>query len=209
MKQDRTTCSPNHLEYRNILAGLAFTVLGQPLAKRSRIVEEIGKKVNRTNNASGQGDFESIMFWSPLQARMMLGHLQFHMGDRQDLMPKAIQRAQKFTDETVTFVVMQFNSNEKTMLQLEKKARFQHFSNINVIGSENKEDISSILDKTNGGIFIYEVILERLRDALQGRRISILYKELTHHEIVNIFIQALFNYLYIYTMNKSNCTIIS
>jgi hypothetical protein len=50
---------------------------------------------------------------------------------------------------------------------------------------------------------------ERLRDALQGRRISIFYKELTHHEIVNNFIQSLFNCLYIYTMNKSNCTIIS
>ena len=34
VKHDRTTCCPNHLEYRNIVAGLAFTVLavGQPLA---------------------------------------------------------------------------------------------------------------------------------------------------------------------------------
>ena len=72
-----------------------------------------------------------------------------------------IQRAQKFPDETVTFMVMQFNYNQKTMLQMEKEARFQHFPNINVIGSENTDDISSILDKTNRSILIDEFVLEK------------------------------------------------
>ena len=39
--------------------------------------------------------------------------------------------------------------------------------------------------------------VKRLRDALQGRRISILYKALTHHEIMKNFIQELFICLYI------------
>ena len=132
-------------------------------------MEEMGKKVNSTNTTSGQGDFASIMFWSPLQARMMLDDSEqlvifsstWGTGKTLCLESKAIQRAQKFRDETVTFMVMQFNSNQKTMLQMEKEARFQHFSNINVIGSENKEDISSILDKTNGSIFIDEFVLEK------------------------------------------------
>ena len=92
VKQERPTCTPDHVEYQNIVAGLAFSVLavGQPLATRSRIVQEMAKKVTGTAKAMGQGDYQSVMFWSPLQARLMtddsLQMVFFHSfwGDRQD-----------------------------------------------------------------------------------------------------------------------------
>ena len=55
VKQEQPTCTPEHLEYRNIVAGLAFSVLavGQPLATKSRIMKEMSQKVTGTK---GQGD---------------------------------------------------------------------------------------------------------------------------------------------------------
>ena len=96
--------------------------VGQTLATKSRIMKEMSQKVTGTN---GQGDYQSMMFWSPLQARMMrdnsLQAVFFHFfwgtGKTLCMEMKARQRAEMFPAEKVTFIVMNDNCQVKTMLE--------------------------------------------------------------------------------------------
>lgn len=83
LKPIRKQCSPNHTEYASLLRGLVFVVLAQPISTHCTIVGDVVDKVvgketaGKTKAKAGQGDFQSIIFWTNEQAKIMLTVLQF------------------------------------------------------------------------------------------------------------------------------------
>ena len=69
---------PSHREYVSLVRGLAFVVLSQPIGTHCTIVSNIYNKVEgkpakgKAKAKAGQGDFQSILFWTTEQAKIML-----------------------------------------------------------------------------------------------------------------------------------------
>ena len=74
---------------------------------------------------------------------------------------KAMQRAIRYPNKNVTFLVMQKYNNDKlkTMLEIEKGLVFQSIPNITGEDTEDTARILSILKHSEGSIFINELTL--------------------------------------------------
>ena len=73
----RPNLTPNHNEYLGIVGKLAFTMLAQPLPTYCNITKAVREKIEGVKEGGriqpGQGDLESVVFWAPEQAGLMLG----------------------------------------------------------------------------------------------------------------------------------------
>ena len=78
LKHLRVKCSPSHAEYVSLVQGLAFVLLSHPISTHCTIASEVYDKVvgkpatDKAKAKAGQGDFQSIVFWTNQQAKIML-----------------------------------------------------------------------------------------------------------------------------------------
>ena len=69
---------PSHTEYVSIVQCLTFVLLAHPISTFCTIADDVVEKVNgvpgkgKTKAKAGQGDFQSIIFWTNEQAKIML-----------------------------------------------------------------------------------------------------------------------------------------
>ena len=78
---------PSHPQYVSLLQCLTFVVLSQPISTYCAIAGDVHEKVvgrqaskpakGKTKAMPGQGDFQSIIFWTSEQAKIMLTEQQF------------------------------------------------------------------------------------------------------------------------------------
>ena len=88
LKPIRKQCSPNHTEYASLVRGLVFVVLAQPISTHCTIVSDVVDKVDgkeatgKTKAKAGQGDFQSIIFWTMfILTERQLVFFFSHVGD--------------------------------------------------------------------------------------------------------------------------------
>ena len=80
----------SHSEYVSLVEGLSFVALSHPVSTYCTIATDIYDKVvgkpavGKTKNKAGQGDFQSIIFWSMEQARVAVCVLRKPLGHRED-----------------------------------------------------------------------------------------------------------------------------
>ena len=74
---------PSHAEFVSLVQGLTFVVLAQPISTHCTIAGDVFDKVvgkpatGKTKAKAGQGDFQSIIFWTNEQAKIMLWDHQY------------------------------------------------------------------------------------------------------------------------------------
>ena len=91
VKLFRKEWCPSHAEYVALVQGLVFVVLSQPISSYCTIASTIHDKIDgkstahkhgavvktKTKAKAGQGDFQSIIFWTKQQTEIMLTDQQF------------------------------------------------------------------------------------------------------------------------------------
>ena len=151
LKRIRKKCSPSHAEYASLIQGLVFVVLSQPLSIYCTIADNVHGKVvgkpakGKTKAKAGQGDFQSIIFWTNEQANIMLTEQQFvffaspwSTGKTICMREKAVMWATQNLTEKLYFVVVRDEDAKLTsLLEMELKYFFytQHkLQNVKVLG---------------------------------------------------------------------------
>ena len=147
----------SHSEYVSLVEGLSFVALSHPVSTYCTIATDIYDKVvgkpavGKTKNKAGQGDFQSIIFWSMEQANIMLTELQFVFfaspwatGKTICMREKAVMWATKHPNEKLFFVVIRYHLTKQTsLLEMELKSFFneQHnLENVEVLGLPAKPE---------------------------------------------------------------------
>ena len=73
----------SHSQYASLVQGFTFVVLSQPISTFCTITDDVHDKLvgkpasGKSKGKAGQGDFQSIIFWTNEQANIMLTVLQF------------------------------------------------------------------------------------------------------------------------------------
>ena len=138
--------TPSHPEYQQLVQGLAFSVLAQPLATHATMVDHLWQKVEGgpgkpgRPDKIGQGDFLSVIFWSLHQADWVLRRHQFVLfsnawGVGKTLVKMEVARREAGRGGWVYFVVIREDGiPDKTLLELELEFQFRGLANIKVVG---------------------------------------------------------------------------
>ena len=151
LKLIRRKCSPSHAEFASLVQGLVFVVLAQSTSTLCNIADDIHDKVvgkpaiGKTKVKAGQGDFQSILFWTNEQAQIMLTEQQFvffispwSTGKTLCMKERAVMWATQNPTEKLFFVVVRKVKAELTsLLEMELKYFFhqQHnLQNVEVLG---------------------------------------------------------------------------
>merc|ERR1712004_130255 len=160
LEQVRVICSPNHAQFVSLLQILVFVVLQQRISTHCTIAGDVHEKVVGKNKdkPTGQGDFQSIIFWTKQQADIMLALLQFiffispwSTGKTICMREKAVMWATQNPTKKLFFVVVRDEDVKLTsLLEMELKDFFhqQHnLKNVEVLGlpSEPKDTLKSLL----------------------------------------------------------------
>merc|ERR1712004_182753 len=118
LEQVRNTCSPNHAQYVSLVQILVFVVLQQRISTHCTIAGDVHEKVVGKNKdkPTGQGDFQSIIFWTKQQADIMLALLQFvffispwSTGKTICMREKAVMWATQNPTKKLFFVVVRYD----------------------------------------------------------------------------------------------------
>ena len=112
---------PSHADYESLVESLAFVVLSQPTSTCCTIANDVHYKVvgkpamGKKKAMAGQGDFQSIIFWTNEQAKIMLTVLQFvffispwSTGKTLLMREKAVMWATQNPTEKLFFVVVRY-----------------------------------------------------------------------------------------------------
>ena len=135
----------------SLVKGLVFVVLSQPISTHCTIVSDIHDKVvgkpalGKTKAKAGQGDFQSIVFWTNKQAQIMLCDIYsvffigpWSIGKTLLMREKAVMWARENRAEKLVFVVVRDeNASRTSLLEIELRFFFrdQHnLPNIEVLG---------------------------------------------------------------------------
>jgi len=159
---------PSHTEYVSIVQCLTFVVLAHPTSTFCTITDDVVAKVEgvpakgKTKAKAGQGDFQSIIFWTNEQAKIMLWdhpYIFFNgpwsTGKTLLMKEKAVMVATKNPKEKLYFVIVREYTTEQTsLLEMELRSFFheQHnLQNVEVLGlpTKPKDTLSSLLKKVN------------------------------------------------------------
>ena len=110
---------PSHVNYKSLVESLAFVVLSQPTSTYCTIANDVHYQVvgkpamGKKKAMAGQGDFQSIIFWTNEQAKIMLTVLQFvffispwSTGKTLLMREKAVMWAKQNPTEKLYFVVV-------------------------------------------------------------------------------------------------------
>ena len=147
----RRNCVPSHAEYASLIKGLVFVVLSQPISTHCTIATDVYYKVvgkpaiGKTKAKAGQGDFQSIIFWTNEQAKVMLTERQFvfffspwSTGKTLCMRERAVMWATQNQTEKLFFVVVRYERTQQvSLLEMELKDFFhqQHnLHNVEVFG---------------------------------------------------------------------------
>ena len=158
---------PSHPQYVFLVQSLAFVVLSHPISTYCTIASDVHNKVvgrqasllakGKAKAKAGQGDFQSIIFWTMQQAEIILTERQFvffispwSTGKTLLMREKAVMWATQNPTEKLVFVVVRYDSAKLTsLLEVELKDFFhqQHnLQNVEVLGLPTKpEDTLSCL----------------------------------------------------------------
>ena len=155
---------PSHAEYLSLVQNLAFVVLSQPISTHCTIGSDVHNKVvgkpakGKGKAKAGQGDFQSILFWTNEQAKIMLTEQQFvffngpwSTGKTLLMREKAGMWATQNPTEKLYFVVVRGDRTKLTsLLEIDLKSFFhqQHnLQNVEVLGLPTKPEdtLSSLL----------------------------------------------------------------
>merc|ERR1719150_2819996 len=177
---------PSHPQYVSLVRCLAFAVLSQPISTFCTIAGDVHDKVvgkkeskpakGKTKAKAGQGDFQSIIFWTNEQAKIMLTEQQFvffngpwSTGKTLLMREKAVMWATQNPTEKLFFVVVRDEKAKRTsLLEMELKDFFhqQHnLKNVEVLGLPTKplDTLSSLLKEVTtrpqGSSFMVDELL--------------------------------------------------
>ena len=157
---------PNHAEFVSVVQGLTFVVLAHPISTFCTITDDVVAKVEGVPGKSkgkgkpGQGDFQSIIFWTNEQAKIMLWDQRFvffngpwSTGKTLLMREKAVMLASQDLSKPLYFVVVRKKRSKLTsLLEMELKSFFQQqhkLQNVEVLGlpTRPKDTLGSLLDK--------------------------------------------------------------
>merc|ERR1712013_272400 len=140
---------PSHREYLSLVQGLTFVVLSQPISTHCTIAGDVHDKavgkpaIGNKKAKAGQGDFQSIIFWTAEQSKIMLTEQQFvffispwSTGKTICMKAKAVMWATQNPQQKLFFVVVK-KEEKATLLEMELKDFFQqqnNLQNVEVIG---------------------------------------------------------------------------
>ena len=129
----------SHLEYVSLVQGFSFVVLSRPISTFCTISKDLHDAVvGKTGAEAGQGDFQSIIFWTNEQAMIMLTALQFvffispwSTGKTICMREKAVMWATQNPTKNLVFVVVRREYVKQTsLLEMELKDFFHHQHNL-------------------------------------------------------------------------------
>ena len=157
--------SRSHPEFVSLTQGLVFVVLSQPVSTYCTIADSVYDKVvgkpamGNKKAKAGQGDFQSIIFWTMRQANIMLTERQFVLfisswstGKTICMREKAVMWATQNPTKKLFFVVVRYIRSYRTsLLEMELKDFFQqhNLQNVEVIGLPTmpKDTLSILLQE--------------------------------------------------------------
>merc|ERR1719367_803238 len=181
----------SHADYVSIVQNLTFVFLAQPISTFCTIVDDVVDKVigvpekGKTKAKAGQGDFQSIIFWTNEQAKIMLWdhpYIFFNgpwsTGKTLLMREKAVMVAKQNPKENLYFVVVRDDNRGKktSLLEWELKSFFheQHkLQNVEVLGlpTKPKNTLSSLLKEATtrppGSWMVDELIMPKPKDHQQ------------------------------------------
>ena len=178
---------PSHPEYVTLVKGLAFVVFSHPISTYCTIASDVHAKVvgkpatGKTKAKSGQGDVQSIVFWTNQQAKIMLWDQQYvffigpwSTGKTLLMREKAVMWARQNPTESLFFVVVRYQNVKKTsLLEMELRHFFhqQHnLHNVEVFGlpTQAGDALSRLLKKVTtrppGSWMVDELIMPEPQD---------------------------------------------
>ena len=183
---------PSHAEFVSLVQGLTFVVLAQPISTFCTITDDVVAKVEgvpaigKTKAKAGQGDFQSIIFWTNEQAKIMLWDQPFvffngpwSTGKTLLMREKAVMVATQNPTEKLYFVVVRDGGifgKKTSLLEMELKSFFheQHnLQNVEVLGLPTKPEntLSSLLKEATtrppGSWMVDELIMPEPKDHQQ------------------------------------------
>ena len=178
---------PSHVEYVSLVQGLAFVVFAQPISTFCTITDNVVAKVKGVPGKAGQGDFQSIVFWTNEQAKIMLWDqpLVFFNGPWSTgktllMREKSIMWArQNQTEKLFFFVVRRDDTERASLLEMELKSFFhqQHnLQNVEVLGlpTRPKDTLTSLLKEAttrpSGSWMVDELIMPEPKDHQQWNK---------------------------------------
>ena len=184
---------PSHAEFVSVVQGLTFVVLAHPISTFCTIADDVVAKVagvpatGKTKAKAGQGDFQSIIFWTNEQAKIMLTEEQFvffngpwSTGKTLLMREKAVMWATQNLTEKLVFVVVRNKSAKLTsLLEMELKSFFlkQHnLQNIEVLGLRTKPDktltclFKEATTRPRGSWMVDELVMPEPKDHQQWAR---------------------------------------
>merc|ERR1712004_802205 len=147
-------------QFVSLLQILVFVVLQQRISTHCTIAGDVHEKVVGKNKdkPTGQGDFQSIIFWTKQQADIMLALLQFiffispwSTGKTICMREKAVMWATQNPTKKLFFVVVRYvRAKQTSLLEMELKDFFhqQHrLTNVEVLGlpTRPEDTLSSLL----------------------------------------------------------------
>jgi len=185
---------PSHTEYVSIVQCLTFVVLAHPTSTFCTITDDVVAKVEgvpakgKTKAKAGQGDFQSIIFWTNEQAKIMLWDQPYvffngpwSTGKTLLMREKAIILATNSPTEKLYFVVVrQEHVKQTSLLEMELKSLFheQHnLQNVEVLGLPTKPEdtLSSLLKEATrrppGSWMVDEFIMPGNNDEDEMKRL--------------------------------------
>ena len=158
--------SPSYAEYVSIVQGLSFVVLSQPMSTLCTIVGKVYNKVvgqrKGVKTKAGQGDFQSIIFWTNDQANTMLTRHRFvffaspwSTGKTLLMREKAVLWAKENPSQKLFFTVIRCEFCQLTsLLEMELEFFFHQkhqLHNVEVLGittgHDFKDALSSLLNE--------------------------------------------------------------
>ena len=182
LKHVRAKFSLSHQEYVSLVQSLTFVVLSHPISTHCTIVSNVHDKVvgkpatGKTKAKAGQGDFQSIIFWTHSQAAVMLTELQFvffaspwSTGKTICMREKATMWAEQNPTLQMYFVVARYDFAQQTsLLEMELEYFFHHqhnLKNVKVLGIPTKPDealsrlLKEVTTRSPGSWMVDELIM--------------------------------------------------
>ena len=177
----------SHPEYVSLVQGFTFLVLSQPISTHSTITDHVVAKVEgvpakgKAKAKAGQGDFQSILFWTNEQANIMFGNQLYvffngpwSTGKTLLMRERALMWARQNPKKPLYFVLARAESAKRTsLLEMELKYFFHKkhkLLNVEVFGlpADENDTLSCLLSEVTtrplGSWMVDELIMPKPKD---------------------------------------------
>jgi len=136
---ENNQADPNHDDYKTLVKRISFSLLSQDIGTPCTITSMVDNKVVGKGGKQGQGDYKSYLFWTLVQANIMLAQHNFVLftsawstGKTLCMREKAKICAAENPGQKIFFVVCNYLCKKKTLLEMDLEQQFCNFDNIEV-----------------------------------------------------------------------------